>query len=261
MNRPRTSGARHRPSVETLRHSVPDRIRPPRGESSIPQISGHIEGTLGPIEAVMHEWISDCVHVDLHLVPPTPDCPHLRVVSSGMSDLPMKLPPGAGRERHLELLLTLPGDWRRDPVSLRSAAWYWPMRLLVELARLPHQCGSWLGALHVVANEDPPEPYAPGLLFHGCLLVPPREAPKAFERLRIRRGKSIRFLSVLPLTATELAFSRLAGSSDLLKRMMRAGIAECVDPGRRCALEEPCGTRPPANPLPDPRPGQESEPV
>lgn len=36
-----------------------------------------------------------------------------------------------------ELLIALPPDWKLDHDSLQKEAWYWPVRLLKALARLP----------------------------------------------------------------------------------------------------------------------------
>lgn len=219
-----------------LRHDIPDEIRPPSGDSCIPQISAHIERSLGAIENVMHELLSDRVHVDLFLVGPGRGCPDFRVVTSGMSDLPMKTPKGVRGACHAELVMTLPGDWPRDQRTLRRPEALWPMVLLTEMARLPHQCGTWLWAGHTVANEDPPEAYAPGLPFCASLLLEADETPDAFQRLRIRRGKTIQFLSVIPLMAEELAFSRLAGPAALVEKLKGAGIGALVDPERPCCL-------------------------
>lgn len=222
--------------AQVLRHDIPDDRRPPAGSSSIPQISAHIERRLGPIENVMHEMWSDCVHVDVYIVAPGRGCPDLRLVTSGMSDLPMKQPKGIRGARHAELMLTLPGDWPRGGSAFGRPDALWPVVLLTELARLPHQCGTWLWAGHTVANEDPPEPYAPGLPFCACLLLEADEAPEAFRELSVRRGKTIRFLSVVPLMAEELAFARLAGPMALNDKLKAAGVGARIDPGRACAL-------------------------
>lgn len=105
--------------------------------SLLEQISAHIERHLGPIEMVFHEIVSDTVHIDVHWVKPTRDFPFARLVTSGMSDLPMSVPEDSGAPAHLELMITLPGQWRFDEDALDDERWYWPVGLLKALARFP----------------------------------------------------------------------------------------------------------------------------
>ncbi len=62
----------------------------PQGEECIEQISSHIEAHLGKVETVFHEILSDIVHIDVHFVKPTSEFPFVRLVTSGMSDLPSR---------------------------------------------------------------------------------------------------------------------------------------------------------------------------
>jgi hypothetical protein len=41
-------------------------------------------------------------------------------VTSGMSDLPMSVPAGSDAPNFIELMMTVPGDWRLDHLKLRS---------------------------------------------------------------------------------------------------------------------------------------------
>ena len=78
-------------------------------ERHIEAISAHIERHLGPVSGVFHEIISDLVHIDVHVVPANDHCPYLRLVTSGMSDLPMTVPAEVDADvpRYMELMVTL----------------------------------------------------------------------------------------------------------------------------------------------------------
>ena len=54
-----------------------------------------------------------------------------------------------------ELAIALPADWKLDQESMKDEKWYWPIRLLKSLARLPINCDSWLGHGHTVENREP----------------------------------------------------------------------------------------------------------
>src|SRR5690606_33353617 len=122
-------------------------------EEFIEEISNHIERYLGPVSSVFHELVSDTIHIDVHMVLPNEGCEDVRLVTSGMSDLPMSVPEDAGCPGFAELMVTLPAGWKLDQASFQDENWYWPVRLLKSLARLPHKHATWLGFGHTVPNE------------------------------------------------------------------------------------------------------------
>src|SRR5262245_21875975 len=90
----------------------PNEFKPPQGQMSLEAITGHIERHLGRIETVFHELLSDVVHIDVHHVLPSAARPCHALVTSGMSDLPMAVPLEAEAPRHVELMVSLPRDWK-----------------------------------------------------------------------------------------------------------------------------------------------------
>ena len=216
-----------------LMHTRPSDFAPAAGDACIEQISAHIEQHLGPIAHVFHEIVSDTVHIDVHVVPATEDFPHLRLVTSGMSDLPMTLSAGAeGSPQYMELMVTLPADWPLQQADFEDERHYWPIRLLKVLARLPHKFDTWLGFGHTVPNGHPAEPYAPGVGFDGAIVLPPVTAPEAFGHLVINDEKTIVFMSIVPLYPEELALKLKKGSDALLDRFDAKGISDNIEPGR-----------------------------
>ncbi len=93
---------------------------------TITAIADHIERHLGPVQGVYHELISDKVHLDVHVVAPSADFPFYTLVTSGMSDRPMTVPPEAGPDdapRFAELCILLPSTWNipADPSEVAEA--------------------------------------------------------------------------------------------------------------------------------------------
>src|ERR1700754_3938176 len=172
------------------------------GEEHLQEIGDHIERHLGKVASVFHEIISDVVHVDIHLVAPTPDFPCYRLITSGMSDLPMKVPADSQQSPYLELMVPLPGDWKLTTEDFKDENWYWPVRALKVLARLPHLNDTWLGFGHTIPNG---EPYASGTKLDGAIILPPISSPGEFYKLDLPDGKSILFLAVVPLYPEEMA--------------------------------------------------------
>lgn len=201
----------------------------PEGEEFIEQISGHIESHLGPVDTVFHEFMSDHVHIDVHVVKATSNFPYVRLVTSGMSDLPMTTPEDPQIPRHLELMMTLPSDWQVDKESFEDERWYWPVRLLKYLARFPHKYGTWLGWGHTIPHGDPAESYAPDVKFSGAILLPSANVPEGFHSLEIEGVKTISFYAVVPLYQAEMALKLRSGTDELLRRFEKKRVSDIVD--------------------------------
>lgn len=200
----------------------------PHGEECLEAISAHIERHVGPVEMVFHEILSDTVHIDVHQVAPTPERPFHTLVTSGMSDLPMAVPEGSGVPRHLELMVTLPADWQLSQEAFQDERWYWPVRLLKFLARFPHKYDTWLGWGHTIPNGDPATPYADNTGLCGAIVLPSVNVPGEFHELGIDAGKTIHFMSLVPLYEDEMNFKLRKGSDELLERFDRNRISDII---------------------------------
>jgi len=215
-----------------LVHSREKDFTPAQGESHIEVISAHIERHLGPISGVFHEIISDLVHIDVHVVPASEPFPYLRLVTSGMSDLPMTLPEGAPGPAYMELMVTLPADWPISGDAFEDERNYWPVRLLKTLARLPHEYDTWLGFGHTIPNGHPAEPYAPGVGFDGAIVLPPVTAPEDFGTLQLDDGRRITFMTIVPLYPEEMDLKLKKDAEALLDRFDAKNIQDVIVPGR-----------------------------
>lgn len=193
-------------------------------------VVGHVTAHLGPVTSVYHEFLSDLVHIDVHVVT-RPDC--LTLVTCGMSDRAMTVPDGVESPAFAELLLHLPSGW---PLELSDEQHAWPLRWLKALAQLPHEYETWLGLWHTVPNGDPPASFAGGTALCAMMLTPPVLAGEEFALLTTEGGKEIAFYEVLPLHADELALKLAEGTDALIDRLDAAGVQPIVDPGRPSCL-------------------------
>jgi hypothetical protein len=219
--------------------NAPDN-KPPQGEVCIKEISEHIEKYIGKVAAVFHEIQSDAVHIDIHHVKPTEEKSFNILVTSGMSDLPMKIPPDANVPRYTELMVALPRDWRMDQESFKTEDWYWPVRLLKILARFPHKYDTWLGWGHTIPNGSPPRPFAANTQLSGVIIFPSVLVPREFHELRINDEKTIHFYSIMPLYEDELKMKIHGGSKVLFDKFDACGITDFIDLKRKnVATENP----------------------
>ncbi len=217
------------------RHEAGDReFQPAFGEEqNIAAISAHIEKHIGPVENVLHEIISDLVHIDVHCIEPTEDRPFRTLVTSGMSDLPMNTPEGLEELQYAELCICLPPDWPISKEAFADHSNYWPVEWLKILARFPHEYETWLFEGHTIPNGDPPEPFAPNTKFCGWLLFCPVLAPEEFFELKLENGKTIHFFTIYPLYEGEMNMKLKKGTEALVEKFEKAGVTDVLDLDRK----------------------------
>jgi hypothetical protein len=213
------------------------------------EIARHVEKTIGPITGVFHELISPDIHLDLLVVPPTGLEPtqehplggkHWTIVTSGMSSRAMNLPAKVPTwKRYAELMISLPADW---PGMLHDGCWdgavmeddtyWWPMRWLKTLARLPHEFGTFLAASHTVPNDDPPEPFS-SQTDQCCMFVWPSLLAPSSSQLIINDDIVINFYALWPIYLEEMNLKLQQGTNALLEKLDQAELFDLVDLDRR----------------------------
>lgn len=229
------------PSVgPTHRYGQPKEFEMAIGDSeNIQAISDHIERCIGQPATVFHEIISDKVHIDVHIVEPSDRFPWYTLVTSGMSDRPMKAPEQCADLAYSELYICLPPDWPMGDEDWKLDKNYWPINALKYLARFPHQHDTWLWHGHTIPNGDPPEPFNEFTKLCAFVLLPPRCVPDEFFELKIDDNKTIRFFAVVPLHKEELEVKLRKGSQAIESALHEAGYSELIDPNRPPAIKPP----------------------
>ena len=199
----------------------------------IDDVTRHLEAHLGPVEIVYHELVSQYAHIDVHHFPPRGGRDFHVLATSGMSERPMRVPDELTADwRFAELLVNLPADWQISEQAFKDDQFYWPVRLLKTLARLPHVYSTWLGYAHSIPNGEPAEPYASTTRLCAAMIVPPLSLGEPIHRLERASGQVIRFWNVLPLHSDELAFKLRKGADALFDRLDAASVADIIDPSR-----------------------------
>jgi len=198
---------------------------------TITRIGDHIEKHIGKILTVLHEIVSDAVHVDVNVVAPSKSRNYYTLVTSGMSDRAMSPPAGMEPYSFAELAICLPPNWGMSQEAFQNEDNYWPVRLLKELARLPHIHDSWLWAGHTVQNV-PLGPYAPGTKLCAAMLAPAVWFGDGFGELIIDDQRTIYFGGVIPIYLEEMNFKLKHSAEALFEKLHTAGLAQVVNPSR-----------------------------
>ncbi len=196
-------------------------------------VEEHIQKYFGEIEHVFHELVSPDIHVDICVVPPDRERNYYTLVTMGMGARQMQVPEELAEYRleRAELAIALPPDWRLDEESMKDERWYWPVRLLKVLARLPIQSDTWLGWGHTMDNQ---RPFAEDTKLCGAVLAEPQNIQKEGFFCHLPGGEEINFYQVIPLHREELEYKVEHNAEALLEKLAEADFV--VHPDRPADL-------------------------
>jgi hypothetical protein len=188
----------------------------------------HISRHFGLFENIYHEISSQDIHVDIAVIEPTARRNYYTLVTMGMGAHRMQVPPKLERFERAELLICLPPDWRLEEEALSDEKWYWPLRGLKILSRLPINEQTWLGWGHTVPNDGP---FAENTELSGLLLLNPGAFGETAPVCPIPGGQ-INFYQITPLYNEEMEF-KINNSAETLLEFFDSGLLECIDPNRK----------------------------
>ena len=203
-------------------------------EAEMEAVENHIQRYFGPFENVWHELESPDIHVDICLIPPGEDRDYYTLVTMGMGAHRMNVPQELAEHRleRAELAIALPPDWKLEQEALSDENWYWPVRLLKILARLPISTDSWLAWGHTVDNQ---EPFADGTQLSASILISPQRVEEEGFVCTLPGGEEVNFYQVIPLYDDELQYKLSHDADALLERM--EGLSFVVSPDRPHATD------------------------
>lgn len=120
-----------------------------------------------------------------------------------------------------EIMVTLPPDWQ---VENGDERWYWPLRWLKILARLPIQEDGWLGWGHTIANPED-APFADNTRLCGLILTEPQGFDKEAVCCPLPGGDEVNFYQMIPLHFEEMQFKMAHDAQSLLARFTPEQLA------------------------------------
>ena len=202
-------------------------------EEEMEAVEEHIEQYFGKFENVFHELVSPDIHVDICVVPPSEERDYCTLVTMGMGAHRMNVPEELAEYKleRAELAIALPADWKLVQESMQDERWYWPIRLLKSLARLPIASDTWLGFGHTMDNK---ENFAENTKLCAAILTGPQSTEEGGEVCTLPGGEEVNFYQVIPLYEDELDY-KLEHDVDALLNKMR-GISFVVNPTRQNAI-------------------------
>ena len=205
----------------------PDGEAPEDEETGVPEVyteeemeavEGHIQQYFGKFENVFHELSSPDIHVDICVVPPSEERDYYTLVTMGMGAHRMNVPEELAEYKleRAELAIALPGNWKLKREDLKNERWYWPIRLLKTLARLPIASDTWLGFGHTMDHE---EDFAKDTKLCAAILTGPQGTEEGSEVCVLPGGEEVNFYQVIPLYRDELEYKMEHDADALLDKM------------------------------------------
>jgi Suppressor of fused protein (SUFU). len=198
-------------------------------EEQLDVMDMHIQKYFGKYDNVLHELFSPDIHVDICVVEPVPGRDYYILVTTGMGAHPMHIEEMDEQEGwqkpRAELLITLPSDW---DINSSDDRWYWPVRLLRSLARLPIENDTWLGYGRTVESAGR---FAKNTKLCGCMLSWPYHFGEEAVICRLPDGQEVRFYQVLPIYEKEKEY-KLENGGEALDDLFPQG-PRIIDPKRK----------------------------
>lgn len=198
-------------------------------KSEVKKIENHIENTIGKIDMVFHELVSQIIHLDVYKIDPAPDRDFYTLVTVGMSALPMTSP--NKNTQYIELMISLPKTWKLSQEDLKDENNYWPIRMLKNLGRFPFEYKTWLGFGHTIPNGNPPAKQSENCNFTGMLLLPSLILRDSWE-CKADLFKKVHFLALYPLYTSEMDYKVENGVESLFDAFDTCKLSEIVNINR-----------------------------
>ncbi|MDR2846594.1 MAG: suppressor of fused domain protein [Candidatus Methanoplasma sp.] len=208
-------------------------------ESEWDLIEDHIEKHFGHVENVFHEIVSPDIHVDIEIVEPTPERNYYTLVTCGMGAHRMNVPREL-RDRKIdraELLICLPPEWE---INNNDEKWYWPLRWLKIMARLPGDEDSWIAYGHTASNG---EPFAENTKLSTVLVSFPNTFGDGSSVCVMPDGSEVNFYQLIPIYDEELDYKSENDAESLEDLLLKDDDITPLNISRRNVCASPPGSK------------------
>ena len=187
-------------------------------EDEMEAVEEHIVRCFGQVETVLHELLSPDIHVDIYVVAPSEEQNYYTLLTMGMGAHRMNVPKELAEYKleRAELAIALPSDWKLNQESMQDERWYWPIRLLKALARLPIVNDTWLAWGHTMDNT---KTFAENTELCAFILTGAQSPVEGCQICILPDGDEVNFYQVLPLYRNELEYKLQHDADALLDRM------------------------------------------
>ena len=201
--------------------------RAPEYAQHMVEIEAHFNKCFpGRKTSVMHEIISDTVHLDVHVMYPTEEEPFYVLYTTGMSALKMNV--DAEELELAELMIYMPKDWDIGaPLEIHGGDFpeenYWIISYMKWLARFPHEYHTFIGFGHTIPNGADYKPFTQGTTLGGTVLC------ETIDAVELADGSRINLYYLMLAYKEEIEYKLQHGMDALLAEFEAANVPFITD--------------------------------
>lgn len=188
----------------------------------------YIQQEFGAYESVFHEIVSPDIHVDIAIIPPNGKKNYYTLVTMGMGAHRMNVPPELKQYQleRAEIVACLPADWE---LQNNDEKWYWPLRWMKILARMPIEQDTWLSYGHTVQSR---EPFAENTKL-CCAMLLEALCKKEERYVTLPSGEIVRFYQMFPIYEEEMNLKISDNTEAVLESFRPGELSPVINIGRR----------------------------
>ncbi len=224
--------------IKALREAINSSLNPKKdvglqlySEDYLKLVENHIEKHFGKYDNVMHEIMSFDIHVDIFVINPTKERNFYTLVTCGMGAYEMNVPLEITEYnlKRAELVIYLPATWQ---VNNSEEKWYWPLRWLKSLARLPLENNTWIGCFHTIPAGNS---FSEDTELNGIILTDPQMVSSESFECKLDDDNLVNFYQVFPLYENEMNHKLEYGAESLFSLM--PNVSPVIDLKRMNAFD------------------------
>ena len=197
------------------------------------KIESFIEKEYGHFDEVIHEIVSPDIHLDIAIVPPTDEQPYYKLVTMGAGAYKMNVPKElkSYKLEYAEYVIFLPKEW---DIKSDEEEYYWAIRELKKIARLPIYTDSWLAYGHTVTANEDFSPVAANTGFNSFVLINSiNKNNEIVNPLKTGLFKQINFYQIIPLYKEEVDYKIENSLEELMDKFSDEDLDPVVNINRK----------------------------
>lgn len=198
----------------------------------------YIIQNFGEYSKVYHELYSPDVHIDILVIPPTPEHNFYKLITEGVGAYKMNTPDIAKdyELERAELIIYLPPEWN---MKISNSNYDWVIKNLKMIGRIPIEENSWIGWGHTISHDPNGNiPFSDKTKFCATLLINATTYNNKDLHFRFEDKGKINFYQLIPLYKEELQYKMNNGLEALLEIFDENNLDLVLDLNRKNLCEE-----------------------
>lgn len=193
------------------------------------ELAEHIRQYFGEEDTIVVGRGQNQFSMDLFVIPPREDHDYYTIVTVGLSHQPLPNPITKKTQR-LEMVINLPKDWHMDTQEWSNIRWFWPIRMILDIATHAISEDIIIGPGTTIGLPEG-ETYESSTKLCCALMLYPGVFGRQSYACELSDGQRVDFLQVIPLYKEEWQL-KVNGSLEMLLKLCPDRVLEVIQPDR-----------------------------